>query len=105
MTKATLWPGHYRLLVDGIEQEEAAVHVPVAESRPAVESTPAWAGRTLSASGGETLAEALQQARTGRELSALILIAVLLLLVAETLVTREGKPRPERPIREPSTTA
>ncbi|MCB2198500.1 BatA domain-containing protein [bacterium] len=105
VTSATLWPGHYRLQVDGIEQEEAAVHVPATESRLAVESIPAWAGRELSGSGSETLAETLQQARTGRELSTLILIAVLLLLVAETIVAREGKPRPERSMRESSTTA
>ena len=105
VTSATLWPGHYRLMVDGAEREQAAVHIPLQESRLTVEQSPSWAGRELTVSGSQTLAETLQRSRTGRELSPLILIAVLLLLIAETLVAREGKPRPEIPLREPSTTA
>lgn len=96
VTNATLWPGHYRLMVDGVEQEVAAVHVPLEESMLGNESSASWAGHELAGSGSETLAEVLQQARTGRELSTLILIAVLLLLVSETLVAREGKRQSER---------
>jgi len=102
VTDATRWQGHYHLLVDGAETEIAAVHVPFGESDlTATPEAAAWPGAVVHPDPGETLGDALMRLRHGREISPFVLMAALLLLIAETLVAREGKSkRAGRPARE-----
>ncbi|MCB2211204.1 BatA and WFA domain-containing protein [bacterium] len=96
ITPDTRWPGSYELQVDEKTVNLAAANVPVSESDLSA-SQSGWPGSELRIPEDETLADALTQARVGREMTPWLLLIALLALIAETLVARDKKQSaPER---------
>ncbi len=90
ITGATSWPGHYELQLDEQTINLAAANVSPQEYDLSP-NPDAWPGEELRIAENETLADALTEARVGRELTPWLLLIALLALIVETLVARDKK--------------
>ncbi|MFH0883313.1 MAG: BatA domain-containing protein [bacterium] len=90
-TSATRWPGIYKLLVDGKEAGIASIVLDPSESLLERIPDASLPGRKVHLQEGESLADALERLRVGREVSVPLLLAALAMLVTESLLARERR--------------
>jgi Aerotolerance regulator N-terminal len=98
ITTETRWPGHYELQLNEQTVNMSASNISPFESDLSP-NPDAWPGHVLRIAENETLADALTEARVGRELTPWLLLIALLALIAETLVARDKKQ--DAPVQEP----